>query len=55
MVGDNFEWEVIAPGHVGIKGIWVNPIGIDSASFHQIRPYQSIKTINELVHMLNRS
>nr|WP_245976406.1 HAD hydrolase-like protein [Paenibacillus prosopidis] len=54
MVGDNFEWEVIAPQQIGIKGIWINLKGINTASFHQIQPYQSIKAINELVHVLNR-
>ncbi|MGM0883463.1 MAG: HAD family hydrolase [Bacillota bacterium] len=53
MVGDNFEWEVIAPQQIGIKGIWINPKGIDTASFHHIQPYQSINTINDLVKMLN--
>lgn len=54
MVGDNFEWEVIAPQQIGIKGIWINPKGIDSVSFHHIQPYQSINTINDLIHTLNR-
>lgn len=53
MIGDNFEWEVIAPQQIGIKGIWINPKGIDPASFHHIQPYQSINTINDLVHILN--
>jgi putative hydrolase of the HAD superfamily len=27
MVGDNLEWDVLAPQRLGMRGVWVNPAG----------------------------
>lgn len=46
MVGDNLEWDVLAPQRLGIHGIWVNPTG---ATPDAGDPQRTIASIGELV------
>ncbi|MDF2721138.1 MAG: phosphoglycolate phosphatase [Paenibacillus sp.] len=52
MVGDNFEWEIVAPQRIGIKGIWVNPHKAEHPS--TAVPYRTIATLSELKSLLER-
>ncbi len=49
MVGDNYEWEVVAPQKLGMCGIWYDPFdaGIPAHATHQ--PTRVIKRLGELV------
>jgi putative hydrolase of the HAD superfamily len=51
MVGDNYEWEIVAPQSIGIRGIWVNHRGIDPATM-PVQPYRSIRMLSELIPLL---
>lgn len=48
MVGDNWEWEVVAPQRLGIHGIWVNgedrPIPANSG----VKPFRVVRSLAEL-------
>ena len=48
MVGDNYEWEVVAPQKLGICGIWYNPFDVEIPP-HATRPTRVIKRLSELV------
>lgn len=55
MVGDNWEWEVVAPQRLGIRGIWVNhderPIPEDGT----VRPFRTVRSLTELGSVVSRS
>ena len=48
MVGDNYEWEVVAPQQLGMCGIWYNPFDVEIPP-HATRPTRVIKRLSELV------
>ncbi|MSP77236.1 MAG: HAD family hydrolase [Rhodospirillaceae bacterium] len=48
MVGDNYEWEVVAPQQLGMCGIWYNPFDIEIPA-HATRPTRVIKRLSELL------
>jgi putative hydrolase of the HAD superfamily len=48
MVGDNYEWEVVAPQALGMCGIWYNPFDVEPPP-HATRPTRIIKRLAELV------
>lgn len=48
MVGDNYEWEVVAPQKLGMCGIWYNPFDVEIPT-HATRPTRVIKRLSELV------
>ena len=48
MVGDNYEWEVVAPQSLGMQGIWYNPFDVEPPA-HAIRPMRVIKRLGELI------
>ena len=48
MVGDNYEWEVVAPRALGMCGIWYNPFGVEIPA-HATRPTRVIKRLAELL------
>ena len=47
MVGDNLEWDVLAPQRLGIRGVWVNPAGV--APSDGARPDRTIAALTELL------
>ena len=49
MVGDNLEWDVIAPQRLGLTAIWVDFAGKGLPADSQIRPDRTIQYISELV------
>jgi putative hydrolase of the HAD superfamily len=49
MVGDNYEWEVVAPQALGICGIWYDPFEIGVPDEATARPTRVIKRLGELV------
>ena len=52
MVGDNYEWEIVAPQSLGIRGIWVNHRGDDPAAL-PVQPFRTIRAITELIPLLD--
>lgn len=52
MVGDNFDWEVVAPQRIGIKGIWIDHKGAGVPVSAPIQPYMIIKTLGDLLAVL---
>ena len=54
IIGDNFKWEIEAPQALGIKGVWVNHREMDISSL-SVQPYYSIKTLSDIVRLLNAS
>jgi putative hydrolase of the HAD superfamily len=49
MVGDNYEWEVVAPQQLGMCGIWYDPFGAGIPTHATQRPSRIIKRLAELV------
>lgn len=48
MVGDNLEWDVLAPQRHGISGIWVNPSSRDPGP-GDVQPWRVVASVAELV------
>ncbi len=49
MVGDNYEWEVVAPQQLGMCGIWYDPFEAGVPTHATARPTRIIKRLGELV------
>jgi len=49
MVGDNLEWDIIAPQRLGLTAVWVDFAGKGLPADSQIRPDRTIQYISELV------
>lgn len=49
MVGDNYEWEVVAPQQLGMCGIWYDPFEAGVPAHATARPTRIIKRLGELV------
>src|SRR5262249_6808601 len=49
MVGDNYEWEVVAPQKLGMCGIWYDPFGAGIPAHAAAKPTRVIKRLSELV------
>ena len=49
MVGDNYEWEVVAPQQLGMCGIWYDPFDFGVPPTATARPARVIKRLGELV------
>jgi len=49
MVGDNYEWEVVAPQSLGICGIWYDPFDAGIPAHATAKPSCVIKRLAELV------
>jgi putative hydrolase of the HAD superfamily len=49
MVGDNLEWEVVAPQRLGIFAIWYDGYGVGLPPDSPIRPDRIIRSLPELL------
>ncbi len=49
MVGDNYEWEVVAPQKLGMCGIWYDPFDLGVPATAAAKPTRVIKRLGELV------
>jgi putative hydrolase of the HAD superfamily len=49
MVGDNLEWEVVAPQRLGIHAIWHDVVGEGLPADSPIRPDRVIRSLAELL------
>jgi putative hydrolase of the HAD superfamily len=49
MVGDNLEWEVVAPQRLGIHAIWHDVVGEGLPEGSTIRPDRIIRSLHELL------
>ena len=49
MVGDNYEWEVVAPQKLGMCGIWYDPFNAGVPATAAAKPTRVIKRLGELV------
>ncbi|TVY08634.1 HAD family hydrolase [Paenibacillus cremeus] len=52
MVGDNYQWEIVAPQRIGIKGIWIDHKGQGIPSKAEDQPYRIIRALPELTSIL---
>lgn len=50
MIGDNLEWEVVAPQRHGIRGIWFDGYGKGLPSATSVRPDAVVATLGELLN-----
>lgn len=49
MVGDNLEWEVVAPQRLGLRGIWYDPDGDGLPGDSGVRPDRIIARLADLL------
>ncbi len=49
MVGDNFEWEVVAPKRLGLTAIWVDALAEGLPNAPSVMPDRIISSITELI------
>ena len=49
MVGDNYEWEVVAPQALGMCGIWYDPFDAGIPAHATAQPTRVIKRLGELL------
>jgi putative hydrolase of the HAD superfamily len=49
MIGDNLEWEVVAPQRLGIYAIWIDTHGEGLPANSTIKPDRIIRSLTELV------
>jgi putative hydrolase of the HAD superfamily len=49
MVGDNYEWEVVAPQQLGMCGIWYDPFEAGVPAHATAKPTRIIRRLAELV------
>jgi putative hydrolase of the HAD superfamily len=49
MVGDNLEWEVVAPQRLGIYAIWYDGYGVGLPADSPVRPDRIIRSLTELL------
>lgn len=49
MVGDNLEWEVIAPQRLGIHAVWHDSLGAGLPAGTEARPDRIIRSLRELL------
>lgn len=49
MVGDNLEWEVAIPQHIGMYAIWLDYAGVGLPESSSIHPDRIIRTLHELL------
>ena len=49
IVGDNLEWEIIAPQKLGIHAIWYDPYGDGLPGDSAARPDRIVRTLSELL------
>lgn len=49
MIGDNLEWEVVAPQRLGIYAIWIDVHGVGLPEGSTIKPDRIIRSLSELV------
>ena len=49
LVGDNLEWEIVAPQRLGIYAIWHDGYGVGLPPDCPIRPDRIIRRLSELL------
>ncbi|HEY1432192.1 MAG TPA: HAD family hydrolase [Stellaceae bacterium] len=49
IVGDNLEWEIVAPQRLGIYAIWYDGYGVGLPRNSAIRPDRIIRRLSELL------
>jgi putative hydrolase of the HAD superfamily len=54
MIGDNLEWEVVAPQRLGIHAIWYDPAGEGVPTGSAVRPDRIVRSLSELLRGVAR-
>lgn len=54
MIGDNFEWEVLVPTRLGIRCIWVNPVGLAPPVREERAPWRTVARFAEVPALIAR-
>jgi putative hydrolase of the HAD superfamily len=52
MVGDNLEWDVVAPQRLGMRGVWVDALGQGVPEGEPARPHAIIQGFSEILTVL---
>jgi putative hydrolase of the HAD superfamily len=55
MVGDNLEWEVVAPQRLGIYAVWHDHLGKGLPEGSDARPDLIIRSLGELLPAVERA
>ena len=53
MIGDNLEWDVVAPQSLGMRGIWIDTLGAGPPEHGASRPETSVRALSELPPLLS--
>lgn len=48
MIGDHFDWEVVAPERLGIRSIWIDHKGEGCPPKSMVQPYRIIHTLSDI-------
>jgi putative hydrolase of the HAD superfamily len=51
MVGDNLEWDVVAPQRLGLTGVWIDRAGTGLAAESAVRPDRVIREFREILEV----
>jgi putative hydrolase of the HAD superfamily len=49
MIGDNYEWEIAAPGRLGIRGVWIDHYGAGVPEDAPVKPFLTVRSWGELL------
>ncbi len=49
MVGDNLEWDVLAPQRLGLAGVWIDRAGAGLPADAGVRPHRIIRSLSDLL------
>ena len=52
MIGDNYEWEIAAPGRLGIRGVWFDHYGAGVPDEAPVKPHLVIRSWGEVLDMM---
>jgi putative hydrolase of the HAD superfamily len=53
MVGDNLEWDVLAPQRLGLRGAWIDSAGEGLPTATQMRPHVILRAFTEILDALD--
>ena len=54
MIGDNLEWDVVAPQSLGMRGIWIDTLGAGPPEHGASRPEAIVRALSELPPLLRQ-
>lgn len=55
MIGDNYEWEIAAPGRLGIRGVWFDHSGAGVPDDAPVKPFLVVRSWDELLDRIREA